>query len=292
MSESTESYNIQDILTSTEWVADNLQLLSSDSPNPEYRLVESNEDPLLYRSGHISGAIEIDWTEDLNDPLTRDYINKDAFQELLRRKGIANNTTVIFYGDKNNWWSAYALWVFQLFGHTKVKLMNGGRIKWDLEKRELVKEAPNYPSTDFSANDRNDEPVRVFRDEVLELVAANGPFVDVRSPEEFSGERLHIPGYPNEGALRGGHIPGAKSIPWSTAVNEDGTFKNIENLKEIYFTKNEIDPDNDLIVYCRIGERSAHSWFVLKYLLGHTRVWNYDGSWTEYGNLVGVPIEK
>ena len=292
MSESTESYNIQDILIGTEWVADNLQLLSSDSPNPEYRLVESNEDPLLYRSGHISGAIEIDWTEDLNDPLTRDYINKDAFQELLRRKGIANNTTVIFYGDKNNWWSAYALWVFQLFGHTKVKLMNGGRIKWDLEKRELVKEAPNYPSTDFSANDRNDEPVRVFRDEVLELVAANGPFVDVRSPEEFSGERLHIPGYPNEGALRGGHIPGAKSIPWSTAVNEDGTFKNIENLKEIYFTKNEIDPDNDLIVYCRIGERSAHSWFVLKYLLGHTRVWNYDGSWTEYGNLVGVPIEK
>ena len=199
MSESLESYKTPNILVTTEWVVDNLQLISVDSPNPEYRLVESNEDPLLYRSGHISGAIEIDWTEDLNDPLTRDYINKEAFQELLRSKGIANNTTVIFYGDKNNWWSAYALWVFQLFGHTKVKLMNGGRIKWDLEKRELVKEIPNYPSTNFSANDRNDALVRVFRDEVLELVDANGPFVDVRSPEEFSGERLHIPGYPNEG---------------------------------------------------------------------------------------------
>jgi thiosulfate/3-mercaptopyruvate sulfurtransferase len=282
----------QNILVSTQWVADNLELLSTNSSNPEYRLVESNEDPLLYRSGHVQGAIEIDWTEDLNDPLTRDYINKDAFQALLRRKGISNNTTVIFYGDKNNWWSAYALWVFQLFGHTNVKLMNGGRIKWDLEKRPLKKDIPSYPATKYVANERKDAPVRVFRDEVLKHIDKNGSFVDVRSPEEFSGERLHIPGYPNEGALRGGHIPGAQSIPWSSTVNEDGSFKNVDELKEIYFTKNSIDPEEDTIVYCRIGERSAHSWFVLKYMLGHKKVWNYDGSWTEYGNLVGVPIEK
>ncbi|MHA2100612.1 MAG: sulfurtransferase [Candidatus Kariarchaeaceae archaeon] len=292
MLENEENYVTGNILVSTEWVAENLELISTDTPNPEYRLVESNEDPLLYHSNHIPGAIEIDWTEDLNDPLTRDYIMKDAFQELLRRKGIDNNTTVIFYGDKNNWWSAYALWVFQLFGHSKVKLMNGGRIKWDLEKRELTKEVPNYPPTEYLAIDRNDIPVRVFRNEVLEHVKIDGLFVDVRSPEEFSGERLHIPGYPNEGALRGGHIPGAKSIPWSSAVNDDGSFKSLDELKDIYFTKNNLSQDKDVIVYCRIGERSAHSWFVLKYLLGLTRIWNYDGSWTEYGNLVAVPIEK
>jgi len=286
------SYANSDILVSTQWVADNLDKFSSDSADPEYRLVESNEDPLLYRSGHIPGAIEIDWTEDLNDPVTRDYIQKEAFQELLRSKGIGPNTTVVFYGDKNNWWSSYALWVFQLFGFDQVKLMDGGRIKWELEDRELTKEVPSYPTTEFVANERNDAPIRAFRDDVLTHIESSLPLVDVRSPEEYRGERLHIPGKPNEGALRGGHIPGARSIPWSSAANDDGSFKPVEELEELYVNQNNLERDKQTITYCRIGERSSHSWFVLKYLLGFENVRNYDGSWTEYGNLVGVPIEN
>ncbi len=279
-------YSQPDVLVSTEWVAEHL-----DDPN--VRLVESNEDPLLYPSGHIPGAVEVDWTRDLNDPLRRDYLGRDAFEALARRIGIGTDTTVIFYGDKNNWWATYALWVFQLFGHDKVKVMDGGRLKWHLEGRELTQEVPAYATTDYAAPERNDSKVRVFRDDVLGHVDRSLPLVDVRSPEEYSGQRLHMEAYPNEGALRGGHIPGARNVPWGRAVNsDDGTFKNADELRAIYEQEQGLAPDDDVVVYCRIGERSSHSWFVLSYLLGYPRVRNYDGSWTEWGNLVGVPIEK
>jgi thiosulfate/3-mercaptopyruvate sulfurtransferase len=285
-------YHNSDILVSTDWVAERLEKAQEQTTTPSLRIVESNEDQLLYKSGHIPGAIEIDWTDDLNDPITRDYLDKVGFEQLMQSKGISNDTTVVFYGDKSNWWSAYALWVFQLFGHTKVKLMDGGRLKWQQENRPLVRETPDYPQTEFTAQERDDSTLRAFRDDVLAHVKANKQLVDVRSPEEFSGERLHIPGYPNEGALRGGHIPGARSIPWSSAANEDGTFKNASELKQIYLEDNGLNPDEEVIAYCRIGERSSHSWFVLRYLLGFENARNYDGSWTEWGNAVGVPIER
>lgn len=278
-------YAIPDVLVSTQWVADHLN-------DPSVRIIESNEDELLYPSGHIPGAVEVDWTSDLNDQVVRDYIGKEGFEALASRIGITPETTVVFYGDKSNWWATYAFWVFQLFGHTNAKIMNGGRKKWADEERDLTRDIPSYDATTYNAPDRDDSVVRAFRDEVLAHVNANGQLVDVRSHAEYTGEKLHMEGYPQEGAIRGGHIPGAASIPWSTAANADGTFKDADELHKIYVDDNGISPDSDVIAYCRIGERSSHTWFVLKYLLGFDNVKNYDGSWTEWGNSVGVPIEK
>ncbi|PJF48492.1 MAG: sulfurtransferase [Chloroflexi bacterium] len=281
---STSAYAHPEALVSTDWLAEHLN-------DPNVRIVESNEDPLLYDTGHIPGAIKIDWTTDLNDPLKRDYLDSARFAELMSSKGIANDSFVVFYGDKNNWWATYAFWVFQLFGHTKAAILNGGRKKWIDEGRPLTRDVPSYPRTDYKAPPRDDSTIRAFRDEVLRHVQNKGVLVDVRSPAEYTGERLHMPEYPNEGALRGGHIPGAKNIPWAQAVREDGTFKSREELEALYRSQG-ITPDRDIIAYCRIGERSSHTWFVLTYLLGYPRVKNYDGSWTEWGNSVGLPIEK
>lgn len=279
-------YVNQDVLVSTDWVAQHLQ-------DANVRIVESNEDPLLYPSGHIPGSVQVDWTTDLNDPLRRDYLDKAGFDKLASRIGITNDTTVVFYGDKNNWWATYAFWVFQLFGHNKAKIMDGGRLKWEKEGRELTRDVPQYPPTQYRAPERNDTQIRAFRDQVLKHVETRKPLVDVRSPDEFSGKKLHMEGYPQEGALRGGHIPGAKSVPWARAINPDnGTFKTADELRAIYEQEQGLKPDDDVIAYCRIGERSSHTWFVLKYLLGYPTVRNYDGSWTEWGNSVGVPIEK
>jgi thiosulfate/3-mercaptopyruvate sulfurtransferase len=279
-------YSHPDVLVSTDWVAQHLN-------DPAVRIIESNEDPLLYPSGHIPGAVEVDWTRDLNDSLRRDYLDRQRFQELMRRLGVSRDTTLVFYGDRNNWWSGYSLWVFQLFGHDKVKIMDGGRVKWVQEGRPLTKDVPSYPATDYTAPEREDRRIRAFRDDVLGHVEKKGRMIDVRSPAEFSGERLHMPEFPNEGALRGGHIPGAANIPWARAINtEDGTFKTAEELRAIYEGEAKLSADDDVVVYCRIGERSSHTWFVLSYLLGYPQVRNYDGSWTEWGNLVGVPIER
>jgi thiosulfate/3-mercaptopyruvate sulfurtransferase len=279
-------YSKPDVLVSTEWVAEHLD-------DPAIRIIESNEDPLLYPSKHLPGSVEVDWTRDLNQPVLRDYLQKDGFEKLMSRIGATPDTTVVFYGDKNNWWACYAFWIFQLFSHDKAKVMDGGRLKWEKEGRPLTKEVPTYKPTQYKARERNDKVIRAFRNEVLSHVEAKKPLVDVRSPEEYSGQRLHMPDYPNEGALRGGHIPGAQSIPWARAINPaDGSFKTAAELRAIYETEKKLKPTDDVIAYCRIGERSSHSWFVLTYLLGYPKVRNYDGSWTEWGNLVGVPIEK
>lgn len=287
MSKSIEErgYVTPDVLVTTDWVAEHLT-------DPNVRIVESNEDELLYTSGHIPGAVEVSWTGDLNDQVVRDYIGRDGFQELVQRLGITPETTVVFYGDKNNWWATYALWVFQLFGHTNAKIMDGGRQKWVAEGRELTRDVPSYPASDYTAPERDDAAVRAFREQVLDHVKAGGQLVDVRSPAEYTGEKLHMEGYPQEGALRGGHIPGARNIPWARAANEDGTFKSADELKQIYVEEQGLNPDEPVVAYCRIGERSSHTWFVLNYLLGFNNVRNYDGSWTEWGNSVGVPIEK
>ncbi|MBC8065192.1 MAG: sulfurtransferase [Chlorobia bacterium] len=282
----SRGYAFPNSLVSTDWVAEHL----ADS---NIRLVESNEDPLLYASGHIPGAAEVDWTRDLNDPLRRDYLQRDGFAVLCSKLGITPETTVVFYGDKNNWWAAYALWVFHLFGHTNGKIMDGGRFKWANEGRELVREKPTFTASSYIAADRDDKVHRAFRDQVLSHLDKQGKMIDVRSPEEYNGTRLHMEAYPNEGALRGGHIPGAANIPWARAVNaETGEFKSASELKELYENTAGLQPKDDVIVYCRIGERSSHTWFALKYLLGYEQVRNYDGSWTEWGNLVGVPIER
>ena len=275
-----------DVLVSTEWVAKHLS-------DPAVRIAESNEDPLLYSSNHIPGAVEIDWTRDLNDPVRRDYLDRSAFESLMRRIGATRDTTIVLYGDKNNWWATYAFWVLQLFGHTKAKVMDGGRLKWIQENRPVSRDVTKYPATQYQAPARDDQRFRAFRDQVMKHLEKHGQLVDVRSPEEYRGERLHMPDYPNEGALRGGHIPGALSIPWSRAVNpEDGTFKEAAELSKLYIQDNKLRPEEDVIAYCRIGERSSHTWFVLHYLLGFQNVRNYDGSWTEWGNLVNVPIEN
>ncbi len=279
-------YARPEVLVSTDWVASHLH-------DSAVRIIESNEDPLLYASGHIPGAVEVDWTTDLNDPVRRDYLTREGFETLMSRLGVTPETTLVFYGDKNNWWATYAFWVFQLFGHRNARIMDGGRLKWELEKRPLTREKPSYPPTNYRAPERDDATIRAFRDQVLAHVQAREPLVDVRSPAEYSGERLHMPDYPNEGALRGGHIPGAVNVPWSRAINpEDGTFKSANELRAIYEGEQGLRPDDDVIVYCRIGERSSHTWFVLTYLLGYQHVRNYDGSWTEWGNLVNVPIER
>jgi thiosulfate/3-mercaptopyruvate sulfurtransferase len=275
-----------EVLVSTDWVAGHLN-------DPSIRLIESNEDTLLYASGHVAGAVHVDWTQDLNDQVRRDYITRPGFDALMSRIGVTPETTVIFYGDKNNWWACYAFWVFQLFGHTSARVMDGGRLKWEKEQRPLTRDVPKFPAAQYRAREREDATNRAFRDEVLTHMKAGGQLVDVRSPDEYSGKRLHMPDYPNEGALRGGHIPGAKSVPWARAINpDDGSFKTADELNAIYRQEQKLDPHKEVIAYCRIGERSSHTWFVLKYLLGFDKVRNYDGSWTEWGNLVGVPIEK
>ena len=266
-------YAHPEVLVETEWVAQHLN-------DKNIRIVESDEDILLYEVGHVPGAVKIDWHVDLQNTVVRDYIDRKGFQMLLSSRGIANDTTVILYGDKNNWWACYAFWVFKLFGHEKCAVMNGGRQKWIAENRPLSKEAPRYPMANYVAKERDDTKIRAFRDQVMKHVAGGNPLVDVRSPQEYTGELLHMPGYPQEGALRGGHIPGARNIPWAKAAREDGTFKSAGELKDLYQSQG-IAPDKDVIAYCRIGERSSHTWFVLQYLLGYPKVRNYDGSWTE-----------
>ncbi|HRJ57953.1 MAG TPA: sulfurtransferase [Anaerolineales bacterium] len=278
------SYAHPEYLVDTEWVANHLN-------DPNVRIIESDEDPLLYSIGHIPGAVQVDWFSTLQHPLRRDFLTKETFEEVASKLGITNDTTVVFYGDKSNWFACYALWLFQYYGHQNVKIMNGGRTKWEQENRPLVKEVPSYPATTYKAKTA-DKSIRAFRDDVFKQMEAKKPLVDVRSPKEYSGELTHMPNYPQEGATRGGHIPGAVSIPWAQAVNEaDSTFKSAEELKALYESRN-VKPDGEIIAYCRIGERSSLTWFVLKYLLGYPTVKNYDGSWTEWGNLVDAPIEK
>jgi thiosulfate/3-mercaptopyruvate sulfurtransferase len=268
-------------LVTTEWLAQNLN-------TPGLAIVESNEDDLLYDTGHIPGAIKVDWHTELNDPVVRDYIDGAQFAELMARKGISRSDTVVIYGDKSNWWAAYALWVFTLFGHEDVRLLNGGRDAWVSQGRELTKELPSRARAEYPVVERQDGAIRSFKEDVLAHLGK--PLIDVRSPEEYSGERTHMPAYPEEGALRGGHIPTARSVPWARAAAEDGRFKSHRELVELYFTDLKIAPTDDVITYCRIGERSSHTWFVMKYLLGVENVKNYDGSWTEWGSAVRVPI--
>jgi len=278
------SYTHPEYLVETNWVADHLN-------DPNVRIIESDEDPLLYAIGHIPGAAQVDWFTTLQHPLRRDFVTKEQFEEVASKLGIINDTTVVFYGDKSNWFACYALWLFQYYGHQNVKIMNGGRAKWELEKRPLVKDVPAFTATSYKAKEA-DKSIRAFRDDVFKALETKKPLVDVRSPKEYSGELTHMPNYPQEGATRGGHIPGAVSIPWAMAVNEaDSTFKTADELRALYEGKN-IKSDGDIIAYCRIGERSSLTWFVLKYLLGYPTVKNYDGSWTEWGNLVDAPIEK
>jgi thiosulfate/3-mercaptopyruvate sulfurtransferase len=278
-------YAHPDSLVSTEWLTEHLA-------DNNLRIIESDEDVLLYDTGHIANAQKVDWHIDLNDPVVRDYVDRPAFESLLRRLGIDDSKTVIFYGDKNNWWATYAFWVFQLFGFTNAKILDGGRTKWVLENRPLVTDVPRYPATQYHAPARADEKIRAFRDEVRKHAEARRPLIDVRSPDEFSGKKTHMPEYPQEGVLRGGHIPGAKSVPWARAANPDGSFKNADELRAIYEGEAGLKPGDDVVAYCRIGERSSHTWFVLTYLLGYPKVRNYDGSWTEWGNAVRLPIEK
>ncbi|SMX96187.1 MULTISPECIES: sulfurtransferase [Brevibacterium] len=271
-------------LVSTEWVA-------KHTGEPGLVIVESDEDVLLYETGHIPGAVKIDWHTELNDTVTRDYVDGEGFAALMSAKGISRDDTIVFYGDKSNWWAAYALWVFSLFGHEDVRLMDGGRAKWQAEERELTTEKPRPEPTEYPVIDRDDTTLRAFLPEVRDSLGKR-PLIDVRSPEEYSGERTHMPSYPEEGALRGGHIPSAASVPWARAANEDGTFKSAEELKAIYTDEAGLGTADEVIAYCRIGERSSHTWFVLQHLLGYSNVRNYDGSWTEWGNVVGVPITK
>lgn len=272
-------------LVSTDWLAQHLD-------DPDVVVVESDEDVLLYDMGHIPGAVKIDWVADLNDPLIRDYLDPESFATLLSTRGIGPKTTVVFYGDNFNWWAAYALWVFSLFGHGDTRLLDGGRAKWIAEDRSLTTEVAVRPSTKYPVPKRDDRKIRAFMADVLSHTSGSRPLIDVRSPEEFRGERMHMPDYPNEGALRGGHVPGAKNVPWKKAANEDNTFKTVDQLKGLYEGEVGLSPKDDVIAYCRIGERSSHTWFVLTHLLGYEKVRNYDGSWTEYGNAVKVPIEK
>ena len=274
-----------EVLVSTKWVSDNIN-------DPNVRIVESDEDVLLYETGHVPNADKIDWQLDLQDPIRRDYVCQERFEQLLSQKGISNDTKVIFYGDKSNWWACYAFWTFKLFGHENCLVMNGGRQKWLEENRKITKDIPLFQKTKYYVGKINEKTIRAFREDVILHVEKNKPLIDVRSPDEYTGKLLHMENYPQEGALRGGHIPGAKNVPWARAANADGTFKSADELKEIYETEVELKPDDEVIAYCRIGERSSHTWFVLTFLLGYKNVRNYDGSWTEWGNLVRAPVER
>jgi thiosulfate/3-mercaptopyruvate sulfurtransferase len=281
--DTTNGYANPEALVSTEWVAAHLD-------DPQVRLVESDEDVLLYETGHIPGAVKLDWHTDQQSQLIRDFVTKEEFEALLASRGIANDTTVVFYGDRNNWYAAYTFWLFRMYGHGDLRLMDGGRAKWEVEGRPYTREVSTYPQASYTAKEA-DESLRAFRDEVLTHFQAGKPLIDVRSPQEYSGEVLHMANYPQEGAQRGGHIPTAKNIPWGIAANENGTFKDASALREIYGGQG-ITPDQPVVAYCRIGERSAHTWFVLTQLLGYPDVRNYDGSWTEWGSLVRAPIER
>ncbi len=276
------AYENPEMLVSCEWVAAHLA-------DPAVRIVESNEDRALYTQGHIRGAVEIDWQVDLQNQVCRDYIDRAGFEKLCQANGISPDTTLVFYGDKNNWWACYALWVFKLYGHKDCRIMNGGRKRWQLDGREWTADRVNSPHAQYTATEQ-DGSIRAMRDEVLRHQRTSKRLVDVRSPEEYSGARLHMPDYPNEGALRGGHIPGAVNVPWALSCNEDGTFKSAQELSKLYLKDAKLKRRSPTIAYCRIGERSSLTWFVLKYLLGFSNVKNYDGSWMEWGNCVGVPI--
>ncbi|MPZ04994.1 MAG: sulfurtransferase [Nitrososphaeraceae archaeon] len=280
------SYVHPEVLVDTQWAEEHLK-------DPKVRIAEVDYDSKAnYELGHIPGAVLFDWKNDINDPLTRNVLSKESCQNLLQNAGIDNDTTLLLYGDFNNWFAAFAFWVLKYYGYKDVRLINGGRKKWLQEDRALTKDVPTYPKGNFAANEP-DSNIRVFLDEVKRAVSAPElKMVDVRSPKEFTGEILAPPEYPTEHAQRGGHIPGAVNIPWAQAVNDsDGTFKNTDELKQLYESKG-ITPDKEIIAYCRIGERSSHTWFVLKYLLGYPKVKNYDGSWTEWGNMIANPIEK
>ncbi|CCH76406.1 putative thiosulfate sulfurtransferase sseA [Nostocoides japonicum T1-X7] len=293
MAEDTTAYAHPERLVTTKWLAERIAA-GDTGPGKGIVIVESDEDVLLYDTGHLPTSFKLDWHQDLNDPVTRDYVDSEQFARVMTARGIGRDTTVIVYGDKSNWWAAYALWVMTLFGHEDVRLLDGGRSKWIAEGRELTRDVPEVtPATGEAAYpvvERDDTPIRAFKDDVLAHLGK--PLVDVRSPGEFTGELLHMPDYPQEGAVRGGHIPGAKSVPWARAANDDGTFKSRPELEAIYLEEQGLSPDDDVVAYCRIGERSSHTWFVLTHLLGFPTVRNYDGSWTEWGNAVRVPIER
>ncbi len=271
-------------LVSTAWLAEHL----SEIGTGDLVVVESSEDVLLYETGHIPGAVKVDWHTDLNHPVTRDYVDGEAFAALMGAKGISRDTTIVVYGDKNNWWAAYALWVFTLFGHEDVRLLDGGRAAWEAEGRGHTTEAPSPSPVDYPVVERDDTTIRAYKDDVVAFLG--GQLVDVRSPEEYTGARTTAPAYPEEGALRAGHIPGAQSVPWGRAVAEDGRFKARADLEAIYQDEKGFVPEAATVAYCRIGERSSHTWFVLTHLLGFEDVKNYDGSWTEWGSAVRVPI--
>ncbi|GAC1373194.1 MAG: sulfurtransferase [Pseudarthrobacter sp.] len=275
-------------LVSTDWLAAALE--AGAVADGKLVVVESDEDVLLYETGHIPGAVKIDWHTDLNDEVTRDYINGEEFAALAASKGISRDTTVVIYGDKSNWWAAYALWVFTLFGHEDVRLLDGGRDKWIAEGHKLTTDRPSPTPGEYPVVERNDAPIRAFKEDVLAHFGK--PLIDVRSTEEYTGQRTHMPAYPEEGALRGGHIPTAASIPWARAAAGDGTYRNRGELESLYLGEAGLKEGDDVVAYCRIGERSSHTWFALKYLLGFETVRNYDGSWTEWGNAVRVPIAK
>ncbi len=280
-----QEYAHPERLVTTQWLAEHLH-------DAGLVVVESDEDVLLYETGHIPGAVKIDWHTDLNDPDIREYISGEKFAELLGSKGISQDTTIVLYGDKNNWWAAYAAWVFTIYGHNDVRLLDGGRGKWIAEGRELTTDASTPEAAEYPVVERDDETYRSFKEGVLAHIG-QGPLVDIRSLPEYTGERLHIPDYPEEGVLRGGHIPTARNVPWATAVAEDGTYKTRAELAAIYQEGGlGLTTDDAVITYCRIGERSSHTWFALHFLLGLENVKNYDGSWTEWGNAVRVPIVK
>jgi thiosulfate/3-mercaptopyruvate sulfurtransferase len=284
MAATAQGYAHPEVLVDTAWVADHLD-------DPSVRIIEADEDPLLYEIGHIRNAAKLDWHVDVQDPVRRDFVTKADFEALMSRYGVANDTTIVLYGDKSNWYAAYSFWLFRMYGHRDLRIMNGGRAKWEAEGRPYVKDAPSFGPTSYTAREA-DVSVRAFRRQVEDVVAAkSAALIDVRSPDEYSGKLLHMINYPQEGAQRGGHIPGARSIPWGTAAAPDGTFKSAEELRSIYEGQG-VTPDRPVVTYCRIGERSAHTWFALTQLLGYPDVRNYDGSWTEWGNLVGAPIEK
>jgi thiosulfate/3-mercaptopyruvate sulfurtransferase len=281
---SLEGYAHPEVLVDTAWVEAHLD-------DPTVRIIEADEDPLLYEIGHIRNAVKLDWHVDVQDPVRRDFVSKADFEALMRRYGVTNDTTIVLYGDKSNWYAAYSFWLFRMYGHRDLRLMNGGRAKWEAEGRAYTRDVPAFAATGYAAPEA-DVSIRAFRRQVEDVVAAkSAALIDVRSPDEYTGRLLHMINYPQEGAQRGGHIPGARSIPWGTAAAADGTFKSAEELRAIYGAQG-ITPDRPVVTYCRIGERSAHTWFALTQLLGYPDVRNYDGSWTEWGNLVGAPIEK
>lgn len=281
--EKLTAYAHPERLVTTAWLAEHLE-------DDGLVVVESDEDVLLYDTGHIPGAVKIDWHLDLNDPVTRDYVDGERFAELMSSHGISRDDTIVVYGDKNNWWAAYALWVFSLFGHPDVRLLDGGRAAWASEGRPMTRDVPVRERSSYPVIERDDSTLRAFKDDVLAHLGK--PLIDVRSPGEYSGELLHMPDYPQEGALRGGHIPGAANVPWAKAAADDGRFRSREELEEIYLQGAGLSPDDDVVAYCRIGERSSHTWFVLTHLLGFEGVRNYDGSWTEWGNAVRVPVAQ